>query len=209
MKYKQVSGAAVCRLHVRASQEVFGEVQTVDLLPGGENRPVTAANRREYVDLYVEWYLVSSIQSQFGAFQRGFNRLCGGPVVGLFRPEELEQLVCGSPTLDFDALESATVYEDGYVTDSDTVRAFWRVVHAMTEEQKKQLLFFTTGSDRVPIKGLGNLPFVISKNGTDDHRLPTAHTCFNHLLIPQYSNEETLRERLVTAINNAEGFGLQ
>ena len=79
----------------------------------------------------------------------------------------------------------------------------------MTEEQKKRLLFFTTGSDRVPIKGLGNLPFVISKNGTDDHRLPTAHTCFNHLLIPQYSDEETLRERLVTAINNAEGFGLQ
>jgi hypothetical protein len=25
-----------------------------------------------------------------------------------------------------------------------TVRAFWRVVHAMTEEQKKALLFFTT-----------------------------------------------------------------
>ena len=28
----------------------------------------------------------------------------------------------GSPTLDFEALESATVYEDGYVADSDTVR---------------------------------------------------------------------------------------
>jgi E3 ubiquitin-protein ligase HECTD2 len=54
----------------QASQEVFGEVQTVDLVPGGENRPVTTANRREYVDLYVEWYLVSSIQSQFGAFHR-------------------------------------------------------------------------------------------------------------------------------------------
>ena len=53
---------------------------------------------------------------------------------------------------------------------SVTVRAFWRVVHAMSEEHKKALLFFTTGSDRVPIKGLGNLPFVISKNGTDDHR---------------------------------------
>jgi ubiquitin-protein ligase E3 A len=67
----------------QASQEVFGEVQTVDLAVGGEGRPVTAANRREYVDLYVEWYLTSSIQSQFGAFHRGFNRLCGGPVVPL------------------------------------------------------------------------------------------------------------------------------
>ena len=37
----------------QASQEVFGEVQTVDLAPGGGARPVTAANRREYVDAYV------------------------------------------------------------------------------------------------------------------------------------------------------------
>ena len=42
-----------------------------------------------------------------------------------------------------------------------------------------------------------------------ERRLPTAHTCFNHLLLPEYSGEATLRERLVTAINNAEGFGLQ
>ena len=44
------------------------------------------------------------------------------------------------------------MYEDGYVADSRVVRCFWAVVHAMPEEQKKALLFFTTGSDRVPIK---------------------------------------------------------
>jgi hypothetical protein len=49
---------------------------------------------------------------------------------------------------------------------------------------QKRLLFFATGSDRVPIKGLANLPFVISRNGSDSSRLPTAHTCFNHLLLP-------------------------
>jgi ubiquitin-protein ligase E3 A len=58
------------------------------------------------------------------------------------------------------------------------------VVHSLSEEHKKKLLFFATGSDRVPIKGLGNLPFVISRNGPHCDRLPTAHTCFNHLLLP-------------------------
>jgi len=129
-------------------------------------------------------------------------------VLQLFRPEELEQLICGSPELDFEALEMHTQYDDGYTADSTVIRTFWVVVHSLSEEDKKKLLFFATGSDRVPIKGLGNLPFVISRNGEHSDRLPTAHTCFNHLLLPDYNSEETLRERLMTAINNAEGFGL-
>lgn len=39
-------------------------------------------------------------------------------------------------------------------------------------------------------------------------RLPSAHTCFNHLLLPEYSSKEKLRERLLAAIHNAEGFGM-
>jgi ubiquitin-protein ligase E3 A len=84
------------------------------------------------------------------------------------------------------------------------------VTHALPESRKKQLLFFVTGSDRVPIKGLAHLnpPFVISRMGGDGDRLPTAHTCFNHLLLPQYSSKEVLRQRLECALDNAEGFGL-
>ena len=43
----------------------------------------------------------------------------------------------------------------------------------------------------------------------DTDALPTAHTCFNVLLLPEYANEEKLRERLETALAHAEGFGLQ
>lgn len=42
-----------------------------------------------------------------------------------------------------------------------------QVVHSFSEEQKKRLLFFVTGSDRVPIKGLADLVFVISRNGKE------------------------------------------
>lgn len=84
------------------------------------------------------------------------------------------------------------------------------MVHSLDDAQQKRLLFFITGSDRVPIKGLGHLspPFVISRNGSDSTRLPTAHTCFNHLLLPAYKDKETLKQRLLLAIENAEGFGL-
>ena len=43
---------------------------------------------------------------------------------------------------------------------------------------------------------------------TFSYRLPTAHTCFNVLLLPDYSSKEKLRERLLKAITHAKGFGM-
>ena len=79
-------------------------------------------------------------------------------------------------------------------------------MHGLSVEMQKRFLFFCTGSDRVPIKGLGNLNFVISKNGSDEERLASAHTCFNHLLLPEYKAMEKLRERMLVAIQDTEGF---
>jgi ubiquitin-protein ligase E3 A len=58
------------------------------------------------------------------------------------------------------------------------------------------------------VKGLGSMLFVILKNGPDSDRLPTSHTCFNHLLLPEYKSKEKLKQMLLKAINNYEGFGL-
>ena len=42
----------------------------------------------------------------------------------------------------------------------------------------------------------------------DIHMLPTAHTCFNQLDLPEYESEEQMREKLVIAIREgSEGFG--
>jgi len=59
------------------------------------------------------------------------------------------------------------------------------------------------------VGGLGKLELIIQRSGGDSDRLPTAHTCFNYLLLPEYCSEDKLRLRLLTAIENAQGFGLQ
>jgi hypothetical protein len=41
-----------------------------------------------------------------------------------------------------------------------------------------------------------------------DEKLPTAHTCFNQLVIPQYSSKDILRKKLLVAIENSTGFGM-
>ena len=40
-------------------------------------------------------------------------------------------------------------------------------------------------------------------------RLPLAQTCFNQLLLPPYKSKRKLREKLLIAINNSEGFGME
>jgi ubiquitin-protein ligase E3 A len=44
------------------------------------------------------------------------------------------------------------------------------VVHALDDERKKKLLFFATGTDRIPLGGLGKLSFTIARNGSDSDR---------------------------------------
>jgi ubiquitin-protein ligase E3 A len=126
----------------------------------------------------------------------------------MLRPEDLELIICGTQNLDFFELEKAAKYDDGYEKDSVSIKLFWEVIHSLPAEDQKKFLFFLTGCDRAPINGLGSLVITISRFGPDSDKLPCAHTCFNHLLLPDYQNKEKLRERLLIAINNAEGFGL-
>lgn len=127
----------------------------------------------------------------------------------LFRYEELELLICGLPHLDFHELERVAKYDGGYNADHPTVRHLWDVIHSLSIIDKKSFLQFVTGCDRAPVGGLSKLNLVIVKNGLDSDRLPTSHTCFNILLLPEYATREKLAERLMVAIQNAQGFGLQ
>lgn len=45
-------------------------------------------------------------------------------------------------------------------------RYFWDVVLGFPLDLQKKLLHFTTGSDRVPVGGMADLNFKISKNET-------------------------------------------
>ena len=85
----------------------------------------------------------------------------------------------------------------------------WRILHSFDLDQQKKFLFFVTGSDRAPVTGISSMSFVISRNGPDSDRLMTAHTCYNYLLLPEYTSEDKMRKLLLTAINNSEGFGLR
>ncbi|GFG39371.1 hypothetical protein Cfor_08324 [Coptotermes formosanus] len=197
-----------CFMNCQVSLEEYGDVKTYKLKEGGENIPVTNENRKEYVELYLDWILNTAIYEQFRAFYLGFHSVCASNALIMLRPEEVEMLVCGSPTLDLNELRKVTEY-DGYKADDPIIIDFWEVLDSLSDELKKKFLLFATGSDRVPVGGMGEMTFKITKVTNKPDNLPEAHTCFNQLVLPLYENEDLLRQKLIIAISNAEGFGLE
>ncbi|PRP79060.1 putative E3 ubiquitin-protein ligase HERC4-like isoform 2 [Planoprotostelium fungivorum] len=187
-----------------------GKLSIIELIPGGIDLPVTNLNRKKYVECMIRYHLITSVQKQMDSFSLGFFTVAGGSILTLFRPEELEIIICGNKEqdLNFEELEKVTKYE-GYTKDSRTVQFFWKYIHSLSIAKKKQFLEFTTGSARVPIDGLKSLPFIVERNGNQQESLPTASTCYNLLMLPEYETLETLSSKLSYAIENASGFGLR
>lgn len=188
----------------------LGKEHKIELKPDGANIEVTQDNKEEYVMLYVKWILVDSIRPQWEAFRKGVNVIMEGSSLGdLFTPQELELLVVGDPELDFCALESKTEYEGGYDKESPVVRNLWKFVKNADHETQMHFLKFTTGTTKAPIGGLGAINFKVQRAGPDSQLLPTSHTCFNTLMVPDYGDDyQKLEERLGRAILECEGFGL-
>nr|XP_006125335.1 probable E3 ubiquitin-protein ligase HERC4 isoform X4 [Pelodiscus sinensis] len=195
-------------LNFTITVENFGTTEVKELVPKGADIPVVKQNRQEFVDAYVDYIFTKSVASLFDAFHAGFHKVCGGKVLQLFQPSELQAMVIGNTNYDWKELEKNTEYKGDYWADHPTIKMFWDVFHELPLEKKKQFLLFLTGSDRIPILGMKCLKLVIQPTGGGEGYLPVSHTCFNLLDLPKYTDKETLKSKLIQAIDHNEGFSL-
>ena len=100
--------------------------------------------------------------------------------------------------------------------DVPVVKALWAAVAAFDETLQRDFLMFVTGSKTAPMGGLGALrppahaSFKIQRAGPDSDALPTSHTCFNTLLLPEYDPPEKVAKLLEYAVREGhEGFALE
>ncbi|XP_069043103.1 E3 ubiquitin-protein ligase NEDD4-like isoform X8 [Lepisosteus oculatus] len=193
-------------------EENFGQTYQVDLKPSGSEMVVTNDNKKEYIDLVIQWRFVNRVQKQMNAFLEGFTELIAIDLIKIFDENELELLMCGLGDVDVNDWRQHTVYKNGYCPNHPVIQWFWKAVLLMDAEKRIRLLQFVTGTSRVPMNGFAELYgsngpqlFTIEQWGTPD-KLPRAHTCFNRLDLPTYESFEELRERLLLAVENAEGF---
>ncbi|KAI1765873.1 hypothetical protein GGR53DRAFT_247606 [Hypoxylon sp. FL1150] len=190
----------------------FGVTKTHDLIENGRNIPVTEDNKHDYVRLVVEHKLLSSVKDQMENFLKGFHEIIPAELIAIFNEQELELLISGLPDVDIDDWKSNTEYHN-YSPSSPQIQWFWRAVRSFDKEERAKLLQFVTGTSKVPLNGFKELEgmngvnrFNIHRDYGNKDRLPSSHTCFNQLDLPEYENYDTLRRQVLKAITTGSDY---
>ncbi|KAK3316370.1 hypothetical protein B0H66DRAFT_292930 [Apodospora peruviana] len=187
-----------------------------NLIPDGENIPVTKENRPLYISYVARHRLAVQPHAQTKAFLRGLGLVIDPAWLSMFNQTELQRLVGGdSSEIDVEDLRRHTVYSGVYAIGDDgqeheTVKLFWEVMHGLADDERREVLKYVTSTPRAPLLGFGQLTpaFSIRDGGQDQERLPSASTCVNLLKLPQYRTKAVLRDKLLYAVKSGAGFDL-
>jgi ubiquitin-protein ligase E3 C len=189
---------------------------TRDLKPHGSEIPVTNQNRLVYISYIARYRLQVQPALQTNAFLQGLGQIIQPSWLSMFNQSELQTLVRGeSGDVDVADLRRNTLYGGVYSIGDDgkehpTVQLFWEVMEKMTNEERQKVLRFVTSTPRAPLLGFSHLNprFSIRDSSDDQERLPSTSTCVNLLKLPRYTDANTLREKLLYAVNSGAGFDL-
>ncbi|KAJ1485802.1 thyroid hormone receptor interactor 12-like protein, partial [Baffinella frigidus] len=94
-------------------------------------------------------------------------------------------------------------FEHGYTSASPAARLLVQVLAELPEEAKRKFIALHCG-----FAGLRPALTVVKKESTRDpadQQLPSVMTCANYLKLPEYSNPDVLRNRLLVAVTEAGG----
>jgi len=171
----------------------------------GEHTKVTYENRLDYADL-TESARLSEGSLQLKAIQAGLSDLIPAPLLSLCTWQDLEWKVCGKPHIDIGLLRRHTMCS-GVASDASHIAYFWQTLQDFNQNDRRGFLRFAWAQERLPVNDeefertktrMMIKPFTSS--GDPNAAFPKADTCFFNIMLPEYSNQKTLRERLLFAI---------
>ncbi|XP_075399662.1 putative E3 ubiquitin-protein ligase HERC6 [Tenrec ecaudatus] len=187
---------------------IYWDKKHADLIPNGVSTPVDQTNKRDYVSKHVDYIFNTSIKEVYEEFQRGFYRVCDKEIIEFFQPEELRSAVTGNTDFDWEEFENSATYEEGYHKSHPTIVMFWKAFHKLTLDEKRKFLFFLTGNDRLPAKGIKNAGIVFRcPESLSENDYPSSLTCHNILDLPKYTTMRRVEDALKVTIQNCRGFG--
>uniref|UniRef100_A0A8C4T5L3 HECT domain-containing protein n=1 Tax=Erpetoichthys calabaricus TaxID=27687 RepID=A0A8C4T5L3_ERPCA len=122
----------------------------VPVVPGGDQIPLTFANRKEYVERAVS-YRLHEMDQQVNAIavREGMSSIIPVPLLSLLTARQLEQLVCGMPEVSVETLKKVVRYRD--ISDSHQMISWlWKTLEEFTNEERVLFLRFVSGRSRLP-----------------------------------------------------------
>uniref|UniRef100_A0A7N0UCW8 HECT-type E3 ubiquitin transferase n=1 Tax=Kalanchoe fedtschenkoi TaxID=63787 RepID=A0A7N0UCW8_KALFE len=196
--------------------EELGARKRTELITGGESIKLNSENRAIYVEALIRSHFLTATYQQMDHFAQGFGDiLCDPENQTLFfrslELEDLDRMLRGNRSdLSIADWKLHTEY-NGYRDSDPQIGWFWKILEEMAEGQRRVLLFFWTSVRYLPVEGFSGLSsplYILKSEGTKEH-LPTSHTCFQQLCIPEYPTFEMMKDRfnIVTQDHMGSSFG--
>jgi E3 ubiquitin-protein ligase NEDD4 len=171
-------------LTMTSETDVYGQKVEHELKPGGKEIKVTNENKKEFIDLIIQWRFVQRIEKQMNNFIKGFNEIVPQRCIQVFDPKEMELLLSGLGVINIKDWQINTLYKGEYNPQHVVIQWFWMAMYSFPNELRLRFLQFVTGTSRVPMNGFAELQgsngyqkFTIQSWG-DFNKLPRAHTWY-------------------------------
>jgi hypothetical protein len=222
-QFTQMSADDLSQLYLdfTITEDVLGQRETVELIPAGIHKEVTADNLTQYLEAILRYCMLERDKLPIQELLLGFVDVVPQAALNVFDPNELELILCGIPFIDVDDWQANTVLT-GFASNDPTVKIiewFWQIVREeFDQEMTARLLQFATGTSGVPSRGFSNLLgndgniklFTINAVSPSHFPYPRSHTCFNRIDLPKYSTKQELYEKLKATITSSYvGFGIE
>jgi len=184
--------------------------EEIELVPGGKEMKITDNNKEEYIKLILEWHGKKSIEPKLKALFDGIFQVVPKKIFKILTIEELEMILYGLPFIDVNDWETTTIYKGAFYKNHQTIRWFWEVIKELNQEQLSKFFYFCTGSKRPPVEGFSGLQsnrgeiqkFTIESVKFDKENTSLkAHTCFNRLELPMYTEKEMIQNAVETILS--------
>ena len=157
------------------------------------------------------------------AFKNGFISIIPLNFIKIFTTEEFSFILYGQKEINLKDWKMNTIYKKGITEKNEVVQFFWEILEELKNEQLLLFFKFCTGSTRVPVDGFSALPGPKNKiikfciellNNKDEndknHKLITAQTCFNTIILPQYKTKDEMRKAInIILESDTNYFGLE
>lgn len=130
-----------------------------------------------------------------------------------FRPEEIEDLVCGDRDGKWDpeTLRENVIPTHGYDKAAPQYKFLLEYMGQLDGKMQRLFLQYVTGSPRLPPGGFARLTprLTVAKRVTPegDHPdlyLPSVMTCQNYLKIPEYTSYAVLKDKFYYALREGQ-----
>ena len=203
-----------------------GIVKEIELIPNGNNINLRNDNKDLFIEKVIYYETLYRYEEQIEKIKKGFFSIMGDKICQIFKPEEFAFQLSGQTTIDLEDWKKNTIYKGHYNQNNKTIQLFWEVLSELSQNELFNFFHFCTSSIHVPIdgfnglKGVNNkiqkftiepkLTLILDDSKNNDFKLIEAKTCFNRILLPEYSTKEEMKKAFDIILgNDTSFFGLE